>query len=148
MSSHYNPDVGWIGEHLVSIESIIRAVGGIGTTRWFDYDNAMSEGDLDEMLDSFNDIMDENNRSIRLSMASIPLEQSISIINGFETPDKGEPDDVLTVSTDFIWRKAGRILNADDMRILVDAVDALEEMHAYADIENIIQWISQQEERC
>lgn len=127
----------WISEHLNDIESIIRAVGGIGTIHWHEYLKAMENSDVNSMLSSFNEIMNSNQPSIKLSNGSIPIKQSIHIINNTEYKQIVTKP---TLSTDVIWKDAGLILPADDMNVLIDAVDAFDSMKAYDDIQTVIDY--------
>lgn len=127
----------WISEHLNDIESIIRAVGGIGTIHWHEYLKAMETSNISSMISSFNEIINSNQPSIKLSNGRIPIRQSIHLINN---TDYKQVVTRPSLSTDAIWKDAGLILPADDMNILIDAVDAFDNMKAYDDIQTVIDY--------
>lgn len=135
-SNGYTVDIGWLSEHLTDVESIIRGIGGIGTSAWFDYDAALMEGNVQGMLNALNTIHENTGGIISLTDTGIKLDQCFHLIDNTVNIPSFQP-----VDTDRIWYECTRRLDKDDMNKLIDVIDALNNMHAYDDIDGIIAYI-------
>lgn len=135
-SNGYTVDIGWLSEHLTDVESIIRAIGVIGTSAWFDYDAALMEGNVQGMLKALNTIHENTGGIISLTDTGIKLEQCFHLIDSTAGIPSFRP-----VDTDRIWYECTRRLDKDDMNKLIDVIEALNNMHAYDDIDGIITYM-------
>lgn len=74
--------------------------------------------------------------AISLTDTGIKLDQCFHLIDSTVNIPSFQP-----VDTDRIWYECTRRLNKDDMNTLIDVIDALNNMHAYDDIDCIISYI-------